>query len=130
MTTQVASGWVPEPPPPPDTSAFSGRLRLLRMALDLTTEEMARRLSVPPTTYRSWEAGREPRKQPQLVTKLSTMFGVDWFWMIGEMGPEQGIPASRWKVASGGVVIDMLPRLEPSVTGDNGGGNLAEVVGL
>ena len=54
---------------------YPNRLRELR-GLSFTQEELAARLNVEPSTYRSWEAGTL-RPRPYNVRALLALFGVD-----------------------------------------------------
>lgn len=92
MTVQRQEAWVPVPP---SQETFAGRLRLLRLALDdISAEDMARRIDVPATTYRSWESGREPRRMGQVVRAIHDATGVDMSWLMG-WGVSPGTPTEQ-----------------------------------
>ncbi len=50
------------------------RLKKLRQLKNLTVSEVARKLSVAPSTYREWEQGRQIKGEP--YEKLALIFDV------------------------------------------------------
>ena len=46
--------------------SLNSRLRRLRKSRNISATEMARRIEVPPSTYRDWESGRAAKFPPLL----------------------------------------------------------------
>lgn len=67
--------WIPE-------ETFAARLRLIRHALDLTTEEIGQKVGVPGPTWNTWENGAKPRRMDEKVAQISEALGVDRAWLM------------------------------------------------
>ena len=67
--------------------SMAQRLRRLRERAGLSVIETARRLNVPPSTYREWEYGREIRGEP--YARISEVFGVTLQALL--LGQSEGV---------------------------------------
>lgn len=69
----------------PTSAAYAAlpvRLRVLRLHVGLTPEEMAERLGVSPRTYRRWETRQTRRNGARLLMQLHALTGVSADWMV------------------------------------------------
>lgn len=73
LTDQEA--WIP-------VETFGDRLRMLRKHLDLTTDEIGVRCTIPGPTWSSWENGAKPRRMDERVEQISEALGVDRAWLM------------------------------------------------
>ena len=89
---------------------FENRLKKLRMAKNLTQEEVAKALGLPKTTYCNCERDeREPSAMTLL--KISAYFGVSLDYLCGNEGEENSPPPQSGEEAK---IIDALKVLEDS----------------
>lgn len=71
----TAATWKPE-----DT--FATRLRLVRHEKNISAQELADHLGVNRNTILHWERGMDPKNMGKMVSKISTKYGVDPFWLM------------------------------------------------
>lgn len=75
MSTQTVSRRIPR-----DT--FALRLKIVRVELDLTIEQMAEKCGLKAATLGTWEHGARPRDFKDVVRKVATATGYDREWLI------------------------------------------------
>lgn len=89
---------------------FDNRLKKLKMAKNLTQEEVAKALGLPKTTYCNYERDeREPSAMTLL--KISAYFGVSLDYLCGNEGEKNSPPPQSDEEAK---IIDALKVLEDS----------------
>lgn len=72
----MTTTWVP-------TDAFGNRLRLVRLELGLSVEEIAARCQINQTTWSKWERGiNVPRGLHRVVAVICNETGVDRNWLM------------------------------------------------
>jgi|SRR5690625_2130944 len=87
MTTQTHT-WVP-------ASTFATRLVLLRRELGLNVKAAAAKAGIHYATWSTWENGRTPSNQAEVVSAIADAFGVDrgWLmWGVPSPGSHEGAP--------------------------------------
>lgn len=73
----------------PDTTTLGARLALVRWRMSWNVAEAERECGLSQNTWANWEAGAEPRKYTEAMTKIAWRTKVDRFWlMTGEGSPE------------------------------------------
>ncbi len=69
----------------PDLDTVGGRIHRARLALDLTTAQLARRVGVTTTTATSWETNRSQPRANRLAM-LAGVLNVSPTWLIFGLG--------------------------------------------
>ncbi len=87
---------------------LSRRLRQLRIAKDLTQEELASKLNIARGTLANWEVGRTT-PDPETMQLLADFFGVSTDYLLGRTDDPHGtyLPRNAWAV-SGLVRVPIL----------------------
>lgn len=77
--------WVPQQP---SDRTFGGRLKLIRLHLDISQREAAGRCGVKRATWSAWERNpeRSPRNVNDIAQQVHDHLGVDLHWLA--FGPE------------------------------------------
>jgi transcriptional regulator with XRE-family HTH domain len=78
--------WIPSLP----TGTFGERLRVMRLARDLSVEAAAERCDLPTATWRTWEKGAKPRDMAHVVEKIHGAMKVDRDWLMWGITPDGG----------------------------------------
>lgn len=82
----MTATWIPSLP----TGTFGQRLRVMRLARDLTVEEAAEACGVPAVTWRTWEKGAKPRDMEVKVRQIHNAMGVHLDWLMWGITPDDG----------------------------------------
>ena len=73
----------------PDVRSFGARLALTRWHMGWNIAEAERECGFSQNTWSNWEAGAQPRKYVEAVTKISWATKVNRLWLLtGEGSPE------------------------------------------
>ncbi len=84
----MTATWIPSLP----TGTFGQRLRVMRLASDLTIDQAAEACDVPAVTWRTWEKGAKPRDMEVKVRQIHRAMAVDLDWLMWGMVPD-GYPS-------------------------------------
>lgn len=80
----MTTTWIPSLP----TETFGQRLRVMRLARDLSIETAAEACGLPAVTWRTWEKGAKPRDMASVVRKIQDAMGVDRDWLMWGISPD------------------------------------------
>ncbi len=94
-TRHAQPGWIPQ------AGSFAARLALLRHQMGWSNvKEAALACGLPIESWRSWEKdGRQPRNLLRVVSTISTVSGVDYYWLLdGSVMPNATTGLSAWDI--------------------------------
>ena len=83
----TVESWVPE-------NTFGLRLRMVRIVLGLSVEEISERCGVAPATWSKWERGSQPRGLVRTVEAIVEQTGVNRDWLM--FGGDLAVSSTRW----------------------------------
>jgi transcriptional regulator with XRE-family HTH domain len=75
-------------------NTFAVRLRVMRVEMGLSVDELARRCGVAGATWSAWERGAQPRNLVRVVERIVAETGVDRDWLM--FGGALAVPSTRW----------------------------------
>ncbi len=88
---------------PASCRGFGDRLRLARLALDLTERQAAAAAAVTLQTFRRWERRRWPHQRWDAVAAFAAAYDVSFDWLL--LGDPGGLGGHLSKRTAGKVVL-------------------------